>query len=41
MDGVGITDETALRTLIGGEPSDLVRTKITRRLNDLWWLELH
>ncbi len=29
-----IADETALRALIG-DPSDLVRTKITRRLNDL------
>ena len=29
-----IADDTALRALIG-EPSDLVRTKITRRLNDL------
>jgi PPOX class probable FMN-dependent enzyme len=30
-----ITDEAALRALIGGEPSDLVRRKVSDRVNDL------
>lgn len=30
-----ITDEAALRALIGGEPADLTRTKISDRVNDL------
>lgn len=30
-----ITDEAAVRELIGGEPSDIVRRKISDRLNDL------
>ena len=30
-----ITDEAALRELIGGEPADLVRSKVSDRLNDL------
>jgi PPOX class probable FMN-dependent enzyme len=30
-----ITDEGALRALIGGEPADLTRTKVSDRLNDL------
>jgi len=30
-----ITDETALRGLIGGEPADLTRRKISDRVNDL------
>ena len=31
----GVNDEAALRTLIGGEPADLTRTKISDRVNDL------
>jgi len=35
MSSSAITDETALRALIGGEPADLTRTKISDRVNDL------
>ena len=33
--GFPITDETALRALIGGEPADLTRSKISDRVNEL------
>ena len=33
--GFAITDETALRALIGGEPADLTRSKISDRVNEL------
>jgi len=35
MSSPPITDEASLRALIGGEPADLVRSKISDRLNDL------
>ena len=31
----GLTDEAAVRALIGGEPADLTRSKISDRVNDL------
>ena len=35
MSSTAITSEAALRALIGGEPADLTRTKISDRVNDL------
>ncbi len=35
MSSPPITDEGAVRALIGGEPADLTRTKISNRVNDL------